>query len=141
MTLDDLEDLFILGSQEQGDSEGAESLFIKGIIELVEGCHQPALDAILSYCKSNDIGEDVLVDLLYALSQCNDNETFGKRKQVLCDYLISKSPRCRYGAIYGLSILNDMSTLAPLKQALDAETNNMLRKVLEQVIKYLNRNA
>lgn len=93
---------------------------------------------IINTFISDHLNDDALnVELLSFIGDVNNASSFRERASLLCNYLQSKNPKLRYGAIIGISNTNSLQLKSNLEDALKKETlpilKNTIKAILEQI--------
>lgn len=93
---------------------------------------------IINTFISGHLNDDALnVELLSFIGDVNNASSFRERASLLCNYLQSKNPKLRYGAIIGISNINSLQLKSNLEDALKKETlpilKNTIKAILEQI--------
>lgn len=87
--------------------------------------------------KENYTNIDDVSDTLTALGDINDADTYELRYNVLVANLSNTSSRIRVGAVLGLARMKDPDSVACLKEALENEPYDFLKRYIQQAIELL----
>lgn len=116
-----------------------EDMFSIRIIDWIEKYNFAALDTIFEFYASGELNEKTISHILMALGNANNSKTYNKRLEKLEEFLKSSSPKIRYGAIIGISNLDDPEAIRYLSNALEKERIPVLKGTLKSVIKQLKK--
>ena len=128
------------GAKEEIFEDGMESNFSRNLSEFIISFGHSAMETIIPIMLSERINPEVASEAFRVLGRLNHKITYRDRLWLLERGLYNTSARVRDGAILGLAFLNDSLALAPLKSAIERETNAELRKDMEQILAQLEGN-
>jgi hypothetical protein len=131
-------ELFDEGAQEFFQ-DGMESNFSTSLMQMLAHEGTDAVRAIAEYLFCGNANADVASEALRSLAEVEDESTLAARWQILKHFLKDKSPLVRDGAILGFANLNDPNAMKVLSEAHAMEPIAELQKLIEQVIRQLER--
>src|SRR5882724_781372 len=118
-----------------------EDIFAKHITRWIERYGFETLDTLSECYGANEINEKTMSHILMALGNANNYKTYRERLHILEEYLESSSSKIRYGAVIGISNLDDPKVLPALLRALDKESIPVLKGTMKSIIKQLRETA
>lgn len=86
--------------------------------------------------KDHDLKTEILIIL--GEDECGQ-ETKAARMEFLIEHLASTNPHCRYGAILGLSRMNDRLAINAINAAVEVEINPNIKHIMDKVVKQLEK--
>jgi len=128
-----IEDLF-KSAKEQVFEDGMESEFSKELISLVEKYGDVAMEVLAHLIVYEKVNAEVASEALRWLGRMDHTPSYRYRLWLLERSLRCSSARVRDGAVLGLASLDDPDAITHLKQAIQRERVEELRKDMEQVI-------
>jgi len=119
--------------------DGMESSFSRSLLKILHDQGQEAVTAIAGYLLSGSANPEVASEALRWMSDIDDHATFLQRWDLLHHSLHNESARVRDGAILAFANMNDPRALRVLAEARTLEPVAELRKLIDQVIRQLER--
>ena len=119
--------------------DGMESSFSRSLLKIVHDHGQEAMMAVAGYLLSGSAKPDVASEALRWISDIDDQATFLQRWDLLQRSLRNESARVRDGAILAFANMNDPRAAKILAETRKFEPVEELRKLIDQVIRQLER--
>ncbi len=116
-----------------------EDLFAQRITNWIEKYEFEALDITSEFYTSHEINDKTMSHLLMTLGNANNHKTYNERLSILKKYLRSPSSTIRYGAVIGISNLDDPTATPALLKALKKEKIPVIRGTIKSVINQLKK--
>lgn len=117
--------------------EGRLTDFFLSLVDFIDKYKTIAIETIARNLSSDKLDDVVLSEALEIIGQIDDLFTYDRRLSLLEHCLSLPSPRIRYGATLGLSLINDPKAIPYIETAIDKETIDILQNVMKQVLDQL----
>ena len=117
--------------------DGMESRFSERVRKSILSGGTNAVSAWAQALTFRDNAYETTEEFLRIIGDMRDQESHEKRREVLTTMLQHGKPAVRDAAGLGIAALNDPSTLPGVKEALDAESEEWVRRGLRQVAEQL----
>lgn len=114
--------------------ESVFSLSMDSFIELYQGL---AIRIISDSLASNRVDKAVAMETLHQLGLSEHEPTCDTRKDLLLQHLSSEVAMIRYGAMYGLSSMDDPGVIPEIAKAYKQETDPYLKKYMSAALEQL----
>ena len=125
--------IFDAGKNEQFE-DGMRSDFSKAIERLIKNYQDNAVAALAEFLASNKIDSDLLCETLRTIGKFNDDKTALIRFQILISFLSHASPFIRDCAGLALYDIESPNAIPYIKQAVDKEPYQSLKRDFEKII-------
>jgi len=124
-------------AKEEFFEDGMESEFSRGLVSLVRQYSNRAIDVLVHLLGSDQVNAEVASEALRWLGRMDHPPSYYSRLWLLERSLRCSSARVRDGAALGLSFLDDPDAITYLKQTIEREPVEELRRDMEQVLAQL----
>lgn len=134
---DEFRQLLRIASQELKQEDYDDFSLKEKFTSWIEKYNFDAIGTILDSYKLRQIEENILSKILETLGRVNDANSYRERILLLEYFLQDESPVIRYGAITGISNLEDVELLPSIDKALNEENAPLLIGLLRSVKEHL----
>lgn len=114
-----------------------ESAFSLRLASLIELHQELAIDLVSRFLASGSVDKAVAMETLHQLGLSEHEPTYDARQKLLLQYLGSDLAMLRYGAMYGLSSMDDPKTIPAIEQAFKQETYPDLLQYMSAALEQL----
>ena len=130
---------YINAARNERFEDGMESRFSERVRKSILNGGSEAVRAWAHVLTLRDNAHETTEEFLRIIGYLKDQQSHEKRREVLTGMLRRGEPAIRDAAGLGLAALDDPTTLPAVREALDAETEEWVRKGLRQVAEHLAR--
>ncbi len=116
---------------------GMESTFSLRLASLIELHQELAIDLVSRFLAGGSLDKMVAMETLHQLGLSEHEPTYDARKGLLLQHLSSKVAMIRYGAMYGLSSMDDPGVIPEIAKAYKQETDPYLKKYMSAALEQL----
>lgn len=116
---------------------GMESAFSLRLASLIELHQELAIDLVSRFLAGGSLNKAVATETLRQLGLSEHAPTYDARQKLLLQYLGSDLAMIRYGAMYGLSSMDDPKTIPAIEQAFEQETYPDLLQYMSAALEQL----
>ena len=120
-----------------GIEHGMESTFSLRLASLIELHQELAIDLVSRFLAGGSLDKMVAMETLHQLGLSEHEPTYDARKGLLLQHLSSKVAMIRYGAMYGLSSMDDPGVIPEIAKAYKQETDPYLKKYMSAALEQL----
>jgi len=136
--IEEFQNLFEAARDETFES-GIETIFSRRLLALVKRYRGAAMEVLAAIIIAGSASSMVAAETLYWLARMNDPSTHRQRLELLESALAkASSARVRYSAGLGLGAMGDPRAIRPVKNALENETDEDVRRVLGMALSRLS---
>lgn len=128
---------YINAARNERFEDGMESRFSQRVRKSILNDGSKAVSAWAHALTLRDDAYETTQEFLRIIGDIKDPDSHDKRREVLTGMLQHGKPTVRDAARLGLAALDDPGTLLAVKEALDAEPEEWVRKGLRQVAEQL----
>ena len=128
---------YINAARNERFEDGTESRFSERVRKSILSGGTNAVSAWAQALTFRDNAYETTEEFLRIIGDMRDQKSHEKRREVLTGMLRHGEPAIRDAAGLGLAALDDPTTLPAVREALDAETEEWVRKGLRQVAEHL----
>lgn len=128
-------------AKEEFFEDGVESYFSKELGLLIRKYADIAVIALIPFVLAEQANEEIAHEALHALGRLEHPQTHLDRRALLERGLYCLSSWIRDGAALGLATLGDPHAIQYLKQAIDREKTEELRRDMETIFVELEKNG
>ena len=130
---------YINAARDERFQDGMESRFSERVRKSILSGGSNAASAWVEALTLRENAYETTEEFLRIIGDMKDQQSHEKRTEVLTGMLRHGKPAVRDAAGLGLAALDDPSTIPAVKEALDTETEEWVRKGLRQVAEQLAR--
>ena len=116
---------------------GMESVFSLGLESFIETYQGLAIRTISDSLARGDLDKEIAMETLRQLGLSEHEPTYDARQKLLLQHLHSDLAMIRYGAMYGLSYMDDPETTPEIQRAYERETDPYLKKYMRAALAQL----
>ncbi len=116
---------------------GMESVFSLCLESFIEAYQGLAIRTIANALASGSVDKVVAMETLRQMGLSEHEPTYNIRLNLLLHYLSSDLAMIRYGAMYGLSYMDDPNVIPEIEQAYKQETDLYLQKYMSAALEQL----
>ena len=128
---------YINAARNERFEDGMESRFSERVRKSILSGSTNAVSAWAQALTFRDNAYETTEEFLRIIGDMRDQKSHEKRREVLTEMLRHRKPAVRDAAGLGIAALEDPSTLPAVKEAIDSETEEWVRKGLRQVAEQL----
>lgn len=128
---------YINAARNERFEDGMESRFSQRVRKSILSGGPNAVSAWEQALTLNDNAYETTEEFLRIIGDMRDQKSHEKRREVLTEMLRHRKPAVRDAAGLGIAALNDPSTLTAVKEAMDSETGEWVKRGLRQVAEQL----
>ncbi len=114
-----------------------ESVFSLSLASFIESYQELAIHIISRIVASGNIDKVVAMETLRQVGLSEHERTYDERLDLLLENLHSNLVMVRYGAMYGLSSMDDPKTIPDIERAYEQETDPYLQKYMHAALEQL----
>ena len=125
-------------ASEEVFEHGMESVFSLRLASFIEVYQELAISIVSGFLDSGSVDKEVAMETLHQLGQSEHEPTYDARLNLLVQNLESDLAMIRYGAMYGLSSMDEPKTIPEIERAYQQETYPDLLKFMRVVLDQLH---
>ena len=116
---------------------GMESVFSLSLASFIEEYKEQAVKVASRFLASGSVDKVVAMETLHQMGLSEHERTYGERLDLLLENLHSDLVMVRYGAMYGLSSMDDPNVIPEIEHACMQETDPYLQKYMRATLEQL----
>ena len=116
---------------------GMESVFSLSLASFIESYQELAIHIISRIVASGSVDKVVAMEILRQMGLSEHEPTYDSRLSLLLQHLKSDLVMVRYGAMYGLSSMDDPNVIPEIEHACKQETDPYLQKYMRATLEQL----
>ena len=117
---------------------GMESVFSLSLASFIEEYKEQAVKVASRFLASGSVDKVVAMETLHQMGLSEHERTYDERLDLLLENLHSDLAMVRYGAMYGLSSMDDPKTIQDIELAYEQEKDPDLQKYMSAALEQLH---